>query len=35
MMGVHRVKGLWTRLIKSMEETSLKENQVETSLEEN
>ena len=32
MMGVHTVKGLWLGVIKSVRETSLKVNQVETNL---
>ena len=31
-MGVHRVKGLWPRVIKSVGETSLGVNRVETNL---
>ena len=32
MIGVHRVKGLWLGIIRSMGEKSLEVNQVETNL---
>ena len=32
MIGVHRVKSLWLRVIKSVGETSLEVNRVETNL---
>ena len=35
MMGVHRVKGLWPRVIRSMGETSLRVSRVETNLDQN
>ena len=35
MMGVHRVKGLWPRVIKSIGETSLGVSRVETNLDQN
>ena len=35
MMGVHRVKGLWLKVIRSVGETSLIVSQVETNLDPN
>ena len=35
VMGVHRVKGLWPRVIKSTGETSLRVSRVETNLDPN
>ena len=35
MMGVHRVKGLWLRVIRNVGETSLRVSQVETNFNQN